>query len=679
MTRTLTTCPYCGCGCNFYLVADEQGRLVGVEAAQGNVPGAGQLCVKGYSAFEFVNQPDRLTRPLIRRDGELQPATWEEALELVVRRLREIQREHGPDSIAFFSSAKCTNEDNYLLMKLARAAFGTNNVDHCARLCHASTVMGLAQTFGSGAMTNSISCLDEADLFFITGSNTTDQHPLIGAGIIRAVQRGAKLIVADNRTIRLARLADLHLRPRNGTDVALLNGMMHVILAEGLEDREFIASRTENFEALQAVVADYTPEWVAEICGITPEEVVQAARLFASAKNAMFFYSMGITQHTCGVDNVRSCANLVMLTGNIGRPGVGLHPLRGQNNVQGACDMGALPNVYSGYQSVTSEEVRRKFAQAWGVDDLPDQPGLTVTDAINAAAEGQLQGLFIMGENPMMSDPDQHHARQALEKLEFLAVQDIFPTPTTALADVVLPATTYAEKDGTFTSTERRVQRVRQAIPPVGESRADWEILCELSSRAGYEGMHYAHPGEVLDEVAQVTPSYGGLSFSRLEAGGLQWPCPNAEHPGTPILHVGKFTRGLGRFLPATYRPPAETPDADYPLVLSTGRNYWHFHTGTMTRRTRLLEREERFPYVEVNAQDAQRLGIRDRAWVLVRTRRGEVRARAHVTADIREGVLFMPFHYEEGAANVLTNNALDPEAKIPEYKVCAAAIRPAS
>jgi formate dehydrogenase major subunit/formate dehydrogenase alpha subunit len=413
-------------------------------------------------------------------------------------------------------------------MKLARAAFGTNNVDHCARLCHSSTVMGLAQTFGSGAMTNSISCIDQADLIFVIGSNTTEQHPLIGAAMLRAVDRGAQLIVADNRTIRLARRADLHLRHRNGTDVALLNGMMHVILAEGWEDREFIESRTENFEALRDVVSDYTPERVAEICGIPAEEIVQAARRFAAAKNAMLFYSMGITQHTCGVDNVRTCANLVMLTGNIGRPGTGVNPLRGQNNVQGACDMGALPNVYSGYQSVTNEETRRKFAEAWGVATLPEQPGLTVTDAINAAAEGTLKGLFIMGENPMMSDPDQNHAREALEKLEFLAVQDIFPTPTTALADVVLPATSYAEKDGTFTSTERRVQRVRQATAPVGESRADWEILCDLAARAGYEGMRYAHPGEIMDEVARVTPTYGGISFSRLEQGGLQWPCPDA-------------------------------------------------------------------------------------------------------------------------------------------------------
>ena len=677
MTRTLTTCPYCGCGCNFYLVADDGGRLVGVEPARGNFVGAGQLCVKGWSAFEFVHHPDRLTEPQIREDGELRPATWEEALDLVATRLRGIQERHGRDSVAFFSSAKATNEENYLMMKLARAAFGTNNVDHCARLCHSSTVVGLASTLGSGAMTNSVTCIDEADLFLVTGSNTTEQHPLIGARLVRAVDRGARLIVVDNRTIRLARLADMHLRCRNGTDVALVNGLMHVIIAEGREDREFITARTENFEALRAAVAEYPPDRVARICGITEEEVVSAARMFAEAKRAMVFYSMGVTQHTHGVDNVRSYANLVMLTGNVGRPGTGLNPLRGQNNVQGACDMGALPDVFSGYQKVANEETRRKFEQAWGVERLPGGPGLTVTTAINAAAEGELKGLFVMGENPMMSDPDQNHVREALERLEFLVVQDIFSTPTTKLADVVLPAASYAEKDGTFTSTERRVQRVRAAVAPVGNSRPDWEILGDLAARAGYDGMRYAHPGRVMDEIAQLTPSYGGISFPRLEQGGLQWPCPDAEHPGTPILHVGKFTRGLGLFTAVHYRPPAEIPDEEYPLVLSTGRHYFHFHTGTMTRRTRLLQREERFPYVEISREDAARLGLRDRAWVWVRTRRGEVKAQARVTEGIIEGVLFMPFHYEEGAANVLTNNALDPEAGIPEFKVCAADIRP--
>lgn len=688
MKRTLTTCCYCGTGCQFYLVSS-QGKLLGVLPSTTHAVARGGLCVKGWNAFHYVNHPDRLTEPLLRRtgtaggspgsaEGGWEPIGWDAALKLIVDRLRQIQQHYGRNAVAFFSSAKTTNEENYLMMKLARAVFHTNNVDHCARLCHSATVAGLAAAFGSGAMTNSISCVDRADCIFVTGSNTTEQHPLIGTRIIRAVvERGAKLIVSDNRTIRLARFANLHLRPRNGTDVALLNGMMHVIIREGLQDRRFIAERTENYEQLKALVDEYPPQRVGEICGLAAEEIEQAARMFAKADRAMIVYSMGITQHTHGVDNVRCCANLAMLTGNVGREGTGVNPLRGQNNVQGACDMGALPNVFSGYQPVVDSQVRRKFEQAWHTQ-LPAEPGLGVTTAINAAAEGKLKGLLIMGENPMMSDPDQNHVRQALEKLEFLAVIDIFPTPTTKLAHVVLPAASFAEKDGTITSTERRVQRVCRAIEPLGQSRPDWQILCQLAAQAGYPHMKYDSPAEVMEEIASLTPIYGGISYQRLQGGGgLQWPCPDRQHSGTPVLHVGRFGRGRGRFLPVHYRPSAELPDAEYPFVLSTGRCYWHFHTGTMTRRSRLLDREEPQPYVELNPADAQRLGIRHRQRVVVSTRRGEVQVVARITDAIIPGVLFMPFHFEEGAANVLTNNALDPECHIPEYKVAAAAIRP--
>ncbi len=679
MKKILTTCPYCGTGCMFYLVVDDNGTLAGVEPSSAHVVANGQLCVKGWNAFHFVNHPDRLTQPMIRRNGKMEPASWEEALDLVVSKLKETQAADGNDSAAFFSSAKTTNEENYLMMKLARAVFKTNNVDHCARLCHSSTVVGLAATFGSGAMTNSISCMEQADCILVTGSNTTEQHPLIGSRIIENVsKRGAKLIVADNRKIRLARLADIHVRCNNGTDVAFLNGIMNVIISEGLEDKEFIKTRTENYEELKNTVADYPPAKAAEICGITPEEIVSVARMFAAADKAMIVYSMGITQHTHGVDNVKSCANLSMLTGNVGVPGTGVNPLRGQNNVQGACDMGALSNVYSGYQKVTEPDIRKKLEKAWGVDNLPGEPGLTVTTAINAAADGKLKALYIMGENPMMSDPDQNHVRQAMEKLAFIVVQDIFPTPTSEYADVILPATSYAEKNGTFTSTERRVQRVRKAIEPIGQSRADWEILCDVARRAGYNGMKYNSASEIMDEIAVVTPIYGGVSYERIDQVGLQWPCPDKNHPGTPVLHSGKFVRGLGMFSPAEYRPSEELPDDEYPFVLSTGRCYFHFHTGTMTRRSQLLEREERFPYVEISPEDAQELGISDRFWVYVATRRGEVKAMARVTDVAKKGVLFMPFHFEEGPANLLTINAFDPVAKIPEYKVCAAKIRSA-
>jgi formate dehydrogenase alpha subunit len=653
VNRTLTTCPYCGTGCQFYLVANDHGRLVGVEPSTEHPVARGQLCVKGWNAFEFVSHPDRLTHPAIRR--------------------------HPGGARQGASSAKTTNEENYLMMKLARAVFRTNNVDHCARLCHASTVAGLAAAFGSGAMTNSISCMEQSDCIFVTGSNTTEQHPLIGSRIIRnVVERGAKLIVSDNRRIRLARFADIHLRPRNGTDVALLNSMMHVIVQEGLENRQFIQQRTENFEQLKAAVADYPPSKAAEICHLTPQEIVAAARLFAKAERAMIVYSMGITQHTHGVDNVKSCANLAMLTGNLGRPGTGVNPLRGQNNVQGACDMGALPNVYAGYQKVTDPAVRAKFEKAWGVEGLPGEVGLAVTTAINAAADGKLKGLLVMGENPMMSDPDQNHVRRALENLEFLAVIDIFPTSTSELADVVLPAVSFAERDGTFTSTERRVQQVRKAIDPLAGSRPDWQILGSIAARAGYAGMRYDSPKQVMDEIAALTPIYAGITYDRLGCQGLQWPCPDQGHPGTAVLHSSRFTRGRGLFSPVHYRPSAELPDAQFPFILSTGRCYWHFHTGTMTRRSRLLDREERQPYVEINPDDARTLGIRDRDWVVVSTRRGELKAMARVTDAIIPGVLFMTFHFQEGAANALTNNVLDPECHIPEYKVCAAQVRPA-
>lgn len=684
MKKTLTTCPYCGTGCGLYLTADDNNQLTAVEGAVNHPVSEGRLCIKGWNAFQFVNHPDRLTTPLIRRNDEFVPATWDEALNLVATKLQDIAQRYDNDALMFLSSARATNEENYLLMKLARAVFRTNNVDHCARLCHASTVTGLAAAFGSGAMTNSISCFDKTDCIFVIGSNTTEQHPLIGTRIIKAAQNGAKLIVADNRTIRLASLADLHIRHKNGSDVALLNGMLHVIIKEGLENKEFIATRTENYAQAKATVAAYTPEKVAAICGITPEEVVTAARLFATAKRAMLVYSMGITQHIHGVANVKACANLALVTGHIGREGCGVNPLRGQNNVQGACDMGALPNVYSGYQQITNREVRHKFAQAWHIDEenLSPRVGRTVTTSMDAALEGKIKAFYIMGENPVVSEADQHHVCKALAKAEFIVAQDIFFTPTCRYASVILPAVSFAEKEGTFTNTERRIQRVRQAIAPIGDARPDWQILGELAKRCGYDHMQYANPAEIMDEIAALTPSYGGIGFARLDAlastgnASLQWPCPDKNHPGTPILHRDKFARGPGCFSAGEYEDPAELPDAEYPFVLSTGRCYFQYHTGTMTRRTRLLEREESCPYIEINDTDARTHNIRDRDWIYVATRRGEVRVMARVTNGISSGVLFMPFHYEEAAANLLTINRRDPEAEIPEFKVCAAKIR---
>jgi formate dehydrogenase alpha subunit len=558
------------------------------------------------------------------------------------------------------------------MMKLARAAVGTNNVDHCARLCHASTVAGLAAAFGSGAMTNSIPEVAEAECILITGSNTIEQHPLIGSRVLEARERGATLIVVDPRETLLSNHADHFLRQKPGTDVAWLNGFMNVIIEEGLLDRAFIDERTEGFEELAGTVATYTPERVEQITGIPAADLRAAARAYAGAGAASILYSMGITQHTSGTDNVKSVANLAMLTGNMGRPGTGVNPLRGQNNVQGACDMGALPNVYSGYQRVVDEAARARFEKAWGTA-LPAENGLTIVEMTHAATAGTLRAMYIMGENPMISDPDVTHVREALNSLDFLVVQDIFMTETAELADVVLPSACYAEKEGTFTNTDRTVLRVREAVPPCGQSLPDWQILCDVAQRLGASGFHYPDASAIMAEIAQVTPSYGGISYERLDRGEvLAWPCPASDHPGTPFLHKGTFTRGLGRFHNPEYRPPAEEADEQFPLLLTTGRTMFHFHTGTMTRRTALLNYEVPTGYVEVNPADASRLQIADGETVTVRSRRGEIEIGAMVTERVPAGTVFIPFHFAECAANVLTNPALDPDAKIPELKVCA-------
>ncbi len=489
---------------------------------------------------------------------------------------------------------------------------------------------------------------------------------------MRAVENGAKLIVVDPRDIQLTQFAALHLRQRPGTDVAWLNGMMNVILSEGLEDKEFIENRTENFEELKAVVSEYTPERVEEITGIPAADLVAAAKAYGSAERAAIVYAMGITQHTTGTDNVISCANLAMLTGNVGRASTGVNPLRGQNNVQGACDLGGLPNVYPGYQAVANEELRAKFENAWG-SAPPPKVGLTVTEMIDAAGEGKLKALYVMAENPMLSDPDINHVRHALEHTDFLVVQDIFLTETAELAHVVLPGVSFAEKDGTFTGTDRRIQRVRKAIEPIGESKADWEIVDELARRMGAKGFDFASPAEIMDEIASLTPIYGGVSYQRLEElGYLQWPVSDADHPGTPYLHKGKFSRGLGHFTPIEFKEPQELPDEEYPLTLTTGRMMFHWHTGTMTRRSEKLHREVPDGYAEISPEDAESLGIGKSEIIRLVSRRGEIETRAWITRRVPPGVVFVPFHFAEAAANVLTNAALDPVAKIPEYKVCA-------
>jgi formate dehydrogenase alpha subunit len=531
-------------------------------------------------------------------------------------------------------------------------------------------VVGLAAAFGSGAMTNSLPELADAKCIFIIGSNTTENHPIAAKWIFRGREKGAKIIVADPRFIQMAFLADLSVQQRLGTDVALINGLMHIILKEGWHDKDYIAQRTEGFEALAAKLEEYPPEKVAQITGIDPATLRQLAEMYAKNKPAAIIYCMGITQHTTGVDNVKSLANLAMLTGNVGVASGGVNPLRGQNNVQGACDMGGLPNVFTGYQPVADEAANKKFSQAWG-KDLPKKPGLTLLDMFHAIDEGKIKALYIVGENPLVTDPDLRHVEAALKKLDIFIVQDIFLTQTAKNATLVLPGTSFAEKDGTFTNTERRVELVRQAIPPVGESRPDWQITQDLSTRCGYP-LHYASPEAIFEEIKSLTPSYAGMSYARLAAQGLQWPCPTPEHPGTLFLHKDRFSRGQGAFTAIDYKPPAEQVDADYPMLLSTGRVFMHYHSGSMTRVSPTLEQELPENYVEISPVDAEAMQIKDGERIKVSSRRGEIQIKARISRKVNRGVVFIPFHFAEAAANVLTNSACDPVAKIPEFKVCA-------
>jgi formate dehydrogenase alpha subunit len=534
-------------------------------------------------------------------------------------------------------------------------------------------VAGLASAFGSGAMTNSIDEIYTTDCMFLIGTNTTENHPVVSIKMKQAVIQGnAKLIVADPRGIDMVRFADIWLRQKPGTDVALINGLMNVIIKEGLVAEKYVNERTENVEGLKEAVKSYHPEYVEEITGVPRDDIRKAARLYAEARRGSIYYAMGITQHITGTDNVKSLANLAMLCGNVGIQGGGIGPLRGQNNVQGACDLGALPNVYPAYQKVDNKDIRAKFEQAWGVSSLSSQPGLTVTEMITAAAKGDLKALYIMGENPMVSDPDLNHVKKALENLDFMVVQDIFMTETAKLADVVLPAVSFAEKNGTFTNTERRVQRITQAIEPLEQSHPDWKIISDLATEMGYE-MVYKSAEDIFSEIRTVTPTYAGMSYKRIaEEGGLQWPCPDQDHPGTQYLHKGKFVRGKGLFHAVEFIPPAELPDEEFPLLLSTGRVLYHYLAGTMTRKDEGLNFRYPNAYVEMNPADTFELGIKEEEVVRVSSRRGDINVAVKITKRSPKGVVFIPFHFIEAPANRLTNSAFDPIAKIPEYKVCA-------
>ena len=673
--KVRTTCGYCGVGCQMYLhiKGNEVLKVTGVEDAP---PNYGSLCVKGRFGYNFINSPERLTHPMIKEKGKFRKASWDEALDLVAEKLGSIKEKYGSGSVAVLASAKITDEENYIAQKFARAVLKTNNVDHCARLCHASTVAGLAAAFGSGAMTNPIHDVKNADVILITGANPTENHPVMGTLIKQSIISGkTKLIVVDPRNIGISRFADIKLSQKPGTDVAWINGMMRVIIKEKLYDKGFIQERTEAFDTLKKEVNKYSPQYVRKIAGIPAKDLTAAARLYAKAPAASIIYAMGITQHSTGTDNVKSLANLAMLCGNMGKPGGGVNPLRGQNNVQGACDLGSLPNVYSGYQKVADPKVREKFAKAWNTD-VPEQAGLTVVEIMNAADKGKMKGVYIIGENPMVSDPDLNHTEKSLKKLEFLVVQDIFLTETAKLADVILPSVCFAEKDGTFTNTERKVLRVRKAIAPPGQARQDWAITCGIAIRMGYK-MSYESSEDIFKEISEVTPSYAGISYQRIKEDGLHWPCPAPDHAGTPILHVGKFSRGKGMFHAVKFIHPAEKVDKKYPLCLTTGRILYHYHTGTMSMKSDGLNERAPECFIEISNKDADKYRVEEGAKVDVLSRRGRITAIARISDKMMTGSVFIPFHYARAAANKLTNAALDPVCKIPEFKVCAVKVKP--
>jgi formate dehydrogenase alpha subunit len=681
-----TTCPYCGVGCQMNLHLKD-GLIYRVTAPFDAAPNHGNLCVKGRFGVDFTTHPGRLTTPLIRtgerRSGQFRPASWEEALALVAERLAAIAQTHGGDSVATYACAKATNEDNYVFQKWIRAVLKTNNVDHCARLCHAGSVTGLQLAIGSSAMSNSIAEMEHLDTFIVTGSNTTETHPVISLFLKKAVrQNGARLIVIDPRRIELVDFATLWLRQKPGTDVAVFQAMAYVIVTEKLYRPEFIAARTEGFEAYVESLEPFTPEWAESVSGVPADDIRAAARIYAQAERAAFYWGMGISQSTHGTDNALALTNLALMTSHIGKPGTGLNPLRGQNNVQGCSDSGGLPNVYTAYQRVDDPAVRARFELAWRTP-LPPEPGLTVTEMVDGALRGTVKAMIVMGENPLMSEPNLNHARHALEQLDLIVCIDIFMNETGEMADVILPSVSFAEKDGTFTNSDRRVQRVRAALPPVGHARADWQIVCDLARRTAallgveaHGGFDYPNPEAIWEEMRAVTPDFYGITYQRLEReGGVHWPCPSLDHPGTPYLFEHDFPRGRGKFWALTYGTESELPDDDYPYHLTTGRVLFHWHGGTMTRRSKL---DDIFPepILEMHPDDAHALGLISGDWVEVESRRGAVICRVMATGRSPVGTVFLPFHFVEAAANLLTYEKTDPRAKIPDFKMAAVRLR---
>jgi formate dehydrogenase major subunit len=700
-----SVCPYCGVGCALtYHVDDERGAIAFAEGRE--QPGSrGRLCVKGRYGWDYAASPQRLTVPLIRREdsypkgplsgdvrgegrGRKKPgglvdydevlphfreATWEEALDLAASRLKAIHSEHGSGAIAGFGSAKCSNEEAYLFQKLIRAGFGTNNVDHCTRLCHASSVAALFEGVGSGAVSTTYGDVINADVAILAGTNTTANHPVASSFFKQARRRGTTMIVVDPRRERIADHADIFCQIKPGTDVAFYNGVLHEIIARDLVDHDFVARRATNYDALAEMVEQYPPERAAQICGVDADTIREVARLWGEANAAVVYWGMGISQHTTGTDNARCLIALCTITGNVGKQGAGLHPLRGQNNVQGASDAGLIPMFYPDYQKVDAEDTWERFEQAWG-RELDHERGLTVTEIIGSALHGGVRGMYMMGENPFLSDPNINKVRKALAALEFLVVQDIFLTETAEFADVVLPATSYLEKDGTYTNTDRRVQIGRKVVEAPGQAREDWRIVCDIANRIGLP-MEYESPSEVFDEMVGLTRNYAGLNYDNIGPVGKLYPNSDPEHSdGTVVLFDETFGTddGKAHLVPAEWMPAKELPDDEFPFVLNTGRLLEHWHTGSMTRRSFALDAIQPEAHVWLNPGDAADMGVDDDDFVRITSRRGSIELRAKLSHRDTPGTCFIPFHFREAAANVLTIDEIDPFGKIPEFKFCA-------
>lgn len=669
-----TICPYCGTGCGLNFVVKDD-KIVGVEPYKRHPVNEGKVCPKGNFGYEFINREDRLTTPLIKENGEFREASWDEALDLVANKLKEVS-DDDPNKVGFYACARSPNENIYITQKLARVACGTQNIDHCARICHGPTVAGLATTFGSGAMTNGFDSIKEADYIFCIGSNNMEAHPLFGRKLIQAQKNGAKLVVLDPRYTPTAKIADEYVQFKTGTDVALMNGMIKVIIDNDLQDDEFIKNRTKGFDELKETVQKYDLETVSEITHIAPEVIEELAIEYAKADKAAIVYSLGITEHSHGADNVMSTANLAMLTGNIGREGTGVNPLRGQNNVQGACDMGALPSDYVGYRKVADQETTDWFNEYYGTN-LPAKPGLTLVEMMNAAHAGDLKVLYIHGEDPVLSDADIKHTKEALANLDMLIVQELFMTDTAQCADVVLPAAGWGEQEGTFTNGERRVQCLHKAQEPPEGAMLDWKIMEEIAVRMGVprEKFHYESAEEIFEEIRECAPIFAGMNRERLDTPeALHWPCPSVDDPCQPLMHKDKFAHpdGLGIFQALEHRGPVEVPDEEYPLLLTTTRVLFHYHAA-MTRRCKTLDNEVKTGFIEINTEDAKELGILNNEIVKASSRRGEIEIPARVTDDIKKGIVNIPMHFTECAANMLTNSdSFDPKCKMVELKACA-------